>query len=566
MKQTFCVFLLLACGTKAVAQRTSGLDIYDSGGSSVKRQSLRSGTHDIYNVTQASRLFLSSAGGLSTTTGIMQGLTGAAGSETIVWQANGSGFSTNQLVTLLDSSGVTRMTHQNSESNWLNSGGMLRIFASAGGGTSSSVGVLRGYTGAAGVETQSWGLDSLGVTTTGQFRARNASGFHASIGASATMGADYSMVWPDANAAGCIENDGSGNLSFTPCATGNFVTTDTAQTILSTADKDIESVFTWVSGGVDRVQIAPAQQTMWNSGAASRVFMSSSGGTSTTVGIVRVQTGAAGSESTVASMDTAGLTVQGDSRNILMLDSSGNTKVRVSPNIAGSISRLELLGSGGTTTLVDFQAGGSGGSFKVALDATGANGVTATTGGLLYTHTLNFYDAAGSGPVGINVAGFGRGGAATMALPASMGVTGDCYKITNAATGQHGYGACGGSGDMLLGTVQTVTARKDFQMTAGGDAIRINNTFGATKGFFNDAQWYFGDSGGRGVSTNNSGIQITNTSGTQVFSISTLGVLNVWDAALGTVRNGLTITCSVGQTVRQPVHVQGILMSGGCGI
>lgn len=157
---------------------------------------------------------------------------------------------------------------------------------------------------------------------------------------------------------------------------------------------------------------------------------------------------------------------------ITMLTAAGSTRVRITPDIAGSISRMELLSGG--VTLVDFQASGSGGTFKVALDATGANGVSATTGGLLYTHSLSFYNPAGTLPIGINIAGFGRGGPATMALPSVLGSDGDCYKLIAAATGQHGYGACGGGGgDMTTNTAQDVTGAKKFlvSQTWKGNAI-----------------------------------------------------------------------------------------------
>jgi hypothetical protein len=156
-----------------------------------------------------------------------------------------------------------------------------------------------------------------------------------------------------------------------------------------------------------------------------------------------------------------------------MLTAAGSTRVRITPDIAGSISRMELLSGG--VTLVDFQAGGSGGTFKVALDATGANGVSATTGGLLYAHNLGFYDAAGSLPIGLGIAGFGRGGGGLIALPNTMGSTGDCFVITDAATGQHGYAACGGAGSFVtLNTAQTGAVGITNSKTFYGDGVQLN--------------------------------------------------------------------------------------------
>lgn len=360
-----------------------------------------------------------------------------------------------------------------------NTSGARRLSSSSGGGISTSYGIFETYTGSAGSEVLRNRLDNIGVRTTGAVRVENPTGgaagyfefFNDPAGTVAV-----SVRAPNNMAEGCMYHDGAGVASWQPCAVGDFVTLDTSQTI--TGAKIFKGSLTIEDtlSGVDRVTLGAGSLSLRTTGDHGRVLLSSSSAIDGSTGIVRVTTGPAGLESTVAEMAAGGVNVN-------------------------SPAAYRFNGTSGATAFC------SPGQYPNSLNLQGGLvlGVTCTT------------------------------------LPSS-------------------------GGDMLLGTTQTVTARKDFQMSFGGDAIRINNSFGSTKGFLNDAQWYFGDSSGRGVAINNSGVQITNTSGIQVFSISTTGTLNVWDSALGTVRNGLTITCAVGQTVRQPVHVQGILMSGGCGI
>lgn len=356
-----------------------------------------------------------------------------------------------------------------------NTSGARRTSAASGGGTSTANGIFETYTGAAGAEVFRNRLDGVGLRTAGSLSLESPGG-RFEIFADPASTVNVAIRAPNNMDAGCFYHDGAGVASWQPCAVGSFVTLDTSQTI--TGAKIFKGSLTIEDAlsGVDRVTLGAGNLSLRTTGDHGRVLLSSSSAIDGSTGIVRVTTGPAGFESTVAEMAAGGVNVN-------------------SP---------------------------------AAYRYNGTNGATAFCSPGQYPNSLNL-----------------QGGLV-------LGVT--CTTLPS------------GGGDMLLGTTQTVTARKDFQMSLGGDAIRINNTFGATKGFLSDAQWYFGDSGGRGVAINNSGVQITNTSGIQVFSISTTGVLNVWDSALGTVRNGLTMTCAAGLTVRQPVYVQGVLMSGGCAL
>lgn len=356
-----------------------------------------------------------------------------------------------------------------------NTAGARRTSAASGGGASTANGIFETYTGAAGAEVFRNRLDGVGVRTAGSL-SLEAPGGRFEIFADPASAVNVAIRAPNNMDAGCFYHDGAGIASWQPCAVGNFVTIDTSQTI--TGAKIFKGSLTIEDAlsGVDRVTLGAGNLSLRTTGDHGRVLLSSSSAIDGSTGIVRVTTGPAGSESTVAEMAAGGVNVN-------------------------SPAAYRFNGTSGATVIC----------------------------------------GSGQYPNSLNVQGGIFLGATCTAVPS-------------------------GGGDMLLGTTQTVTARKDFQMSFGGDAIRINNSFGATKGFLSDAQWYFGDSGGRGVSVNNSGLQVFNTSGVIVGSISTTGLLGVWDSALGTQRFGLTMTCAPGQTVRQPVHVQGILMSGGCGI
>jgi hypothetical protein len=80
MKYLIC-FALTALAAAQVPRNETLLRIKDRAPSQVVRQELSSGTLNIFNSAAARRIGLSSAGGLSTTTGIVEVLTGASGSE-----------------------------------------------------------------------------------------------------------------------------------------------------------------------------------------------------------------------------------------------------------------------------------------------------------------------------------------------------------------------------------------------------------------------------------------------------------------------------------------------------
>lgn len=121
---------------------------------------------------------------------------------------------------------------------------------------------------------------------------------------------------------------------------------------------------------------------------------------------------------------------------MLFNDSAGVQKIRFTPDLAGVVTQFSLYrGTGGNTTMVDFQATSTIGSFKIAKDAAGANGIVAA-GDTLNIHFLNFYDSAGTSFVGTSLTGFGRGGATLLAMP-SGAAPADGYVLGKVAgTGQ----------------------------------------------------------------------------------------------------------------------------------
>jgi len=437
-----------------------------------------------------------------------------------------------------------------------NSGGASRIFAASGGALSTTVGALTGYTGAAGVETFVWRNDLNGFSTTKSMRMYTSSvGNYAGWKVNPALVSDLEWQMPTADAAGCLVSNGSGVTSWTPCSAGDFVTIDTDQTITA-ANKYMEGVLTFRGPGssVDRVVIGSGSTSWFNSFGANRITMSSGGGTSTTVGSITGSTGASGSEANAWQMNQNGMGIYGNSRFVGLYDNSSVLKVKLEAILGGvglGPNFSMYNGTGGTTEMVTFQAGTGAGYFAIAKNASGTIGVY-STGETVGSGGIGFgSDPFSSLSSGWTYSGNGNIGSAGnfYGMPATQGTAGDCFKRT--ASGgqlQTEWGTCGSGGvsavtgstpivssggstpEISCPTCVTSNTAQDISGTktwGSGAVIKMNNTFGALKGEWNEAQLRIGDTAtgsGRGISLSTGAlIQIFNTSSVVNASINDSG-------------------------------------------
>lgn len=464
------------------------IQVFDQPNSSVMRQEFSSGTHVIFNATGARRVNLTSAGGLSTTAGIIENLTGPAGSEVVVNRLDGGGITSSATIRGANVQGgelhlrvpdgrlVISSVHNSPASGTALAFGSTIWSSQVSGGSADIVqigrspgasGQLRMWT--AGDPTPFLTVDSAGASMSGApFYLTGAAYHHEGRTGQTSIGVCGAGQIPKVTQL-------SGGLTTSyVCVSesGDFVTLDTAQTV--TGAKIFKSAITIEDAlsATDRSVLGSGALALNNTPGASRVVLSSGNSLDSSTGVVRVLTGAAGLESTVAEL--------------------------------------------------------------------GSSGVTAS----------NFWTT--SGVQLFNTAG------------TCVNCTIPWARIT---------GAPAGGGDMLLGTAQTVTAQKAFQMSFGGDAITVRNSFGQTRGAWSDATLSIGDiaaGSGRGVQISTGGtVNVLNASSQVAVRLSTSGssgTISVFDAGTGVLWSGLTLTCGAGQTVRQPIHAAGLLVSGGCGI
>jgi hypothetical protein len=207
-----------------------------------------------------------------------------------------------------------------------------------------------------------------------------------------------------------------------------------------------------------------------------------------------------------------------------------------------------VLGQG----VLTINGGSTGGAARVLLSS--STGIDSATGIVrVFTGSQGLesvvFEASASG-ANVN-------GPATYRYNGTSGTTITCGsgQYLNAQTVQGGIttsGTCtsiSSGGDMLLGTAQTVTAMKTFQMTFGGDAIRVNNTFGQLRGWWNDAVLFVSDTAGsgRGVQIAGGGvITVQNTSAIPAirlsYAVGGAASIQVLDTG-GITRTGITQTC-----------------------
>lgn len=349
-------------------------------------------------------------------------------------------------------------------------------------------------------------------------------------------------------------------------------------------------IFDRPNSTVMRQEFSSGTHVIFNSAGARRINQSSAGGTSTTVGILEVLTGAAGSETMVARMDTAGLRTTRD----LRLEKSDGTYAawQVSPAMTTSKAWqmpttdaegfLYSNGSAATSwfpitdiaTLSTNQTFTGTKIFKAAITIEDA--LSSTDRSVLGSGTLNLLNTSGASRVlasssnsldsstGIVRVFTGAPGAESMvAEMAANGMTATNFYTTAGVQLFNTSGTCvsctipwsritgapSSGGDMLLGTAQTVTAQKVFQMSFGGDAIVVRNSISQTRGTWSDATFSIGDIAtgfGRGVQIATGGtLQIFNTSSQVAIRLSfsgSAGSIQVLDSG-GVTRTGITQTC-----------------------
>jgi hypothetical protein len=477
----YLLFLFCVALHAQVPLRQTSIQIYDRPNSTVKRQEFSSGTQDIFNSAGARRISQSSAGGLSTTAGIIEIFTGAAGSEVSVNRLDAGGITSAATIRGANVQGgeihlrvpdgrlVISSSHNSPASGSALAFGSTIWSSQISGGSSDIAQIGRSAAGSgqfrlwtAGTSTPFLAADNQGVFLSG------APYYHEGLSGKTSVGVCGAGEIPKVN-----QLSGGLATSFT-CVTEatDAVTLTSNQTI--TGAKIFKAAITIEDAlsSTDRSVLGSGALNLNNTSGASRVLASSSNSLDSSTGIVRVFTGAPGLEALVAGMD--------------------------------------------------------------------ANGVTAT----------NFWTA--SGLQLFNTSG------------ACVSCTIPWARIT---------GAPSSGGDMLLGTSQTVTALKTFQMSFGGNAIQVNNSIGQLRGAWNDATLSIGEIAagfGRGVQVSTGGtLSVLNASSQVAVRLSTSGSsgsISAFDASTGIFWTGMTLTCSVGQTVRQPIHVAGLLVSGGCGI